>query len=153
MGLQEFSRCAFLRFLFIFSLFSFVFLWFSHSPRRQGQTSVIYLKNGEFHSDPVCTDPVQIFLIVNRSVVVPPRSQRNTVLEKTQYAEKRPHRCKVLTEKGCAYRLLQRVAVTPTTHAYENDSLRNSEGRKWGVGSVVVGFRLFGAPRLSVQRS
>ena len=28
-----------------------------------------------------------------------------------------------------------------------------SEGREWGVGSVVVDFRVFGAPRFSVQRS
>ena len=28
-----------------------------------------------------------------------------------------------------------------------------SEGRKWGVRSVVVGFGVFGAPRFSVQRS
>ena len=27
----------------------------------------------------------------------------------------------------------------------------NSEGRKWGVGSVLVGFRVFGAPRFSAQ--
>ena len=27
-----------------------------------------------------------------------------------------------------------------------------SEGREWGVGSVVVGFGVFGAPRFSVQR-
>ena len=30
---------------------------------------------------------------------------------------------------------------------------RNSEGREWGVGSVVVEFGVFGAPRFSVQRS
>ena len=28
-----------------------------------------------------------------------------------------------------------------------------SEGREWGVGSVVVGFGVFGAPRFSAQRS
>ena len=28
-----------------------------------------------------------------------------------------------------------------------------SEGRGWGVGSVVIGFRIFGAPRFTVQRS
>ena len=28
----------------------------------------------------------------------------------------------------------------------------SSEGREWGVGSVVVGFRVFGAPRFSVKR-
>ena len=31
------------------------------SPKGQGQTTAIYCKNGEFHSDPVCTDPVQNF--------------------------------------------------------------------------------------------
>ena len=30
---------------------------------------------------------------------------------------------------------------------------KNSEGRKWGVRSVMVGFGVFGAPRFSVQRS
>ena len=30
---------------------------------------------------------------------------------------------------------------------------KRSEGRKWEVGSVVVGFGVFGAPRFSVQRS
>ena len=30
--------------------------------------------------------------------------------------------------------------------------LRKSEGREWGVGSVMVDFRVFGAPRFSVQR-
>ena len=34
---------------------------FSASPKGQGQTTAIYCKNGEFHSDPVCTDPVQNF--------------------------------------------------------------------------------------------
>ena len=29
----------------------------------------------------------------------------------------------------------------------------SSEGQKWGVGSVVVEFGVFGAPRFSVQRS
>ena len=53
---------AFFAFLRIFSLF-FAFLHFSSlfssSPKGQGQTPAIYCKNGEFHSDPVCTDPVQ----------------------------------------------------------------------------------------------
>ena len=31
--------------------------------------------------------------------------------------------------------------------------LTKSEGREWGVRSVVVGFGVFGAPRFSVQRS
>ena len=30
---------------------------------------------------------------------------------------------------------------------------KNSHGQEWGVGSVVVEFRVFGAPRFSVQRS
>ena len=34
---------------------------FSGSPKGQGQTTAIYCKNGDFHSDPVCTDPVQNF--------------------------------------------------------------------------------------------
>ena len=34
---------------------------FAASPEGQGQTTAIYCKNGEFHSDPVCTDPVQNF--------------------------------------------------------------------------------------------
>ena len=28
---------------------------------EQGQTTAIYWENGEFHSDPVCTDPVRNF--------------------------------------------------------------------------------------------
>ena len=56
---------AFFAFLRIFRLF-FAFLrfssLFSSSPKGQGQTTAIYCKNGEFHSDPVCTDPVQNFL-------------------------------------------------------------------------------------------
>ena len=54
--------------LFRFSSFFFVFLRFSslffHSARGQGRTTAIYCKNGEFHSDPVCTDPVRNFLIL-----------------------------------------------------------------------------------------
>ena len=49
----------------IFPFFSSLFLFFvgfssffSDSPRGQGQTTAIYCKHGEFHSDPVCTDPV-----------------------------------------------------------------------------------------------
>ena len=49
-----------------FSAFSTHFSSFSthfspFSPEGQGQTTAIYCKNGEFHSDPVCTDPVQNF--------------------------------------------------------------------------------------------
>ena len=54
---------AFFVFLRNFSLF-FAFLrfssLFSSSPRGQGQTTAKFTaKKGEFHSDPVCTDPVQ----------------------------------------------------------------------------------------------
>ena len=28
-----------------------------------------------------------------------------------------------------------------------------SEGREWGVGSICLGFRFFGVPQFSVQRS
>ena len=38
---------------------------FSASPKGQGQTTAIYCKNGEFHSDPVCTDPIKNFPIQN----------------------------------------------------------------------------------------
>ena len=58
-------------FLRIFPLFYAFFPFFTHispfftlfsaSPKGQGQTTAIYCKNGEFHSDPVCTDPVQNF--------------------------------------------------------------------------------------------
>ena len=71
MGSEGFSQFfVFLRFLhffvsFCFFLLLFMFLCFSslssHSPRGQGQTTAIYGTNGEFHSDPVCTDPVQNF--------------------------------------------------------------------------------------------
>ena len=37
----------------------------------------------------------------------------------------------------------------PNTSVYRTNT---SEGREWGVGSVVVDFRVFGAPRFSVQR-
>ena len=48
----------------IFPLFLRIFPLFTPaSPKRQGQTTAIYCKNGEFHSDPVCTDPVQNFPI------------------------------------------------------------------------------------------
>ena len=47
---------AFFPFFTQFSPFSSLF---SASPKGQGQTTAIYCKNGEFHSDPVCTDPVQ----------------------------------------------------------------------------------------------
>ena len=59
-------------FLCFFSLF-FAFLLFSaflHSPRGQRKTTAIYCKNGEFHSDPVCTDPVQNFLNFQNFIVM-----------------------------------------------------------------------------------
>ena len=48
-------------FLFFYAFFPFFYAFFSASPKGQGQTTAIYCKNGEFHSDPVCTDPVQNF--------------------------------------------------------------------------------------------
>ena len=45
----------------IFPFFVRISSLFSYSHRGQGQTTAIYCKNGEFHSDPVCTDPVQNF--------------------------------------------------------------------------------------------
>ena len=61
MGSEWFSP-FFTRFSpFLFAFFPFFFAFFSASPKGQGQTTVIYCKNGEFHSDPVCTDPVQNF--------------------------------------------------------------------------------------------
>ena len=48
-------------FPFFYAFFPF-FLRFSRpSPKGQGQTTANCCKNGEFHSDPVCTDPVQNF--------------------------------------------------------------------------------------------
>ena len=63
---------AFFRFFYAFSPFFNAFFpfsthfspfssLFSASPKGGGQTTAIYCKNGEFHSDPVCTDPVQNF--------------------------------------------------------------------------------------------
>ena len=53
---------SFFAFSFFLSLF-FASLrfpsFFSYCPRGQGQTTAIYCKHGEFHSDPVCTNPVQ----------------------------------------------------------------------------------------------
>ena len=74
MGLEEFS--LFLLFVLFFVLFCFVFFIggggggsfvflcfypFFFLEDRQGHTTASYCKNGEFHSDPVCTDPVQNF--------------------------------------------------------------------------------------------
>ena len=48
--------------LFVLSFLFFAYLRFScFSPRGQGQTTAIYCKNGEFHSDSICTNPVQNF--------------------------------------------------------------------------------------------
>ena len=47
-----------LLFFFVFPRFASLF---SSSLRGQGEMTAIYCKNGEFHSDPVCTDPVQNF--------------------------------------------------------------------------------------------
>ena len=52
------------RFFFRFSSLFFAFLRFSSFLPillEQGQTTAIYWENGEFHSDPVCTDPVRNF--------------------------------------------------------------------------------------------
>ena len=53
----------------IFPLFYAFFPFFFASPKGQGQTTAIYCKNGEFHSDPVCTDPVPNFPI--RELLLP----------------------------------------------------------------------------------
>ena len=37
------------------------FFFFALYPRTRGKKTAIYWKNGEFHSDPVCTDPVENF--------------------------------------------------------------------------------------------
>ena len=44
-----------------FSSLFFVFLRCLSILLEQGQTTAIYWDNGEFHSDPVCTDPVRNF--------------------------------------------------------------------------------------------
>ena len=49
---------AFFPFFYAFFLF-FLRVFPPFSPKGQRQTTAIYCKNGEFHSDPVCTDPVQ----------------------------------------------------------------------------------------------
>ena len=65
MGSEEFSPFFFVsRFSSLFRFFSYFFHFssvFSYCPRGKGQTTAIYCKNGEFHSDPVCTDPVRNF--------------------------------------------------------------------------------------------
>ena len=65
-----FFHSYFYLFFFVFRLYGIFLLLFlrfsslsSHSPRGHGQATAIYCKNGEFHSDPVCTDRVQNFPI------------------------------------------------------------------------------------------
>ena len=66
-GFPHFSSLffAFLRFFVFlhFSSFFIVFLRFSPILPGKEQTTAVYWENGEFHSDPVCTDPVQNFPI------------------------------------------------------------------------------------------
>ena len=58
---------------FLFSSTFFAFLRFSSlffvSSERTGETTAIHCKHGEFHSDPVCTDPVQNFPQYSRYAV------------------------------------------------------------------------------------
>ena len=66
MGSEEFSHLLrvffhFSSLFFVFFFFSFFFVFLRFSASAQGQTTAIYCKNGEFHSDPVCTDPVRNF--------------------------------------------------------------------------------------------
>ena len=74
MGSEEFSHffrffsfffaVSFFSFFFVFLRFSslfFAFLRFLPILLEQRQTTAIYWENGEFHSDPVCTDPVRNF--------------------------------------------------------------------------------------------
>ena len=59
---RHFFFLAFRRFFFFFFLrFFFVFLRFSLVLLEDKGNAAIYCKNGEFHSDPVCTDPIQNF--------------------------------------------------------------------------------------------
>ena len=61
---SEWISPFFMHFSFFTHFFAFFLRFsslFSSSPKGQGQTTAIYCKNGEFHSDPVCTDPVQNF--------------------------------------------------------------------------------------------
>ena len=60
----------FYAFFVFFTHFSFFLLrfssLFSSSPKGQGQTTAKFTaKKGEFHSDPVCTDPVQNFPVIS----------------------------------------------------------------------------------------
>ena len=69
---------AFFPFFYAFSPFS---LLFSASPKGQGQTTAIYCKNGEFQSDPVCTDPVQNF-----PTRTPPPRENITKIMRPEYS-------------------------------------------------------------------
>ena len=64
-GISPFSSlfCAFLPFFGGNLPFFGAFLRFfcAFNPRTRGKLLAIYWKNGEFHSDPVCTDPVEDF--------------------------------------------------------------------------------------------
>ena len=60
MGSEEFS--IIFSSLFAFFLFVFVFVFFSFSSRTRANDCNL-LREWEFHSDPVCTDPVQNFPI------------------------------------------------------------------------------------------
>ena len=53
--------CFFFSVFFVFFRFSSCFFVFLGFLRGQEQTTAIYWENGEFHSDPVCTEPVQDF--------------------------------------------------------------------------------------------
>ena len=62
MGSEEFSHfCSFFFAFLRFFRFSSLFFAFLRFLLEQGQTTAIYWGNGEFHSDPVCTDPVRNF--------------------------------------------------------------------------------------------
>ena len=76
MGLVRMGLAKFCLFLFSF-FFAFRFHWFfafftffcslrfSLIHLGQGKTTTIYWKHGQFHSDPVCNDPVQNFPVVS----------------------------------------------------------------------------------------
>ena len=66
----------FFRFSAFFLCFSSLFLLlvrFSPVLLGQEQTTAIYWENGEFHSDPVCTDPVQNFPMLGLWEAAEPR--------------------------------------------------------------------------------